>query len=405
MITTGTWHASQFIINHKSNCLTFSLEKREGTQVVAFDAAGRLWTCMQDGISYRRGLDGKIVAKWIDDLGIRHRRWLDEPEGQSFEASSHNFVRSLLLDWNTPAVTVTTSLSKDTLRQLELIVAFSRDDYQRDVAYYHQVYQPVGILPPDQYMAVVLQATLGCSFNGCTFCDFYRDRPFHIRSVEEFSHHIDQVKEFLGAGMSLRRTVFMGDANALVIPMPKLVPLMEVINRKLNVESLGGIFAFLDGFSGEKKTQKDYGLLKALGLQRVYIGMESGSKDLLRLLNKPGTPQDTLLAVRNMKAAGLPVGIIVLLGAGGMAYQADHIRETAKNLNAMQLDMDDMIYFSQLIEHEGMQYTRDAFDMHLQPLTERECVVQQEEIETRLRFSASGGVPHISRYDIREFVY
>jgi hypothetical protein len=71
----------------------------------------------------------------------------------------------------------------------------------------------------------------------------------------------------------------------------------------------------------------------------------------------------------------------------------------------MQLDMHDLIYFSELITEEGTPYTRDAYAAHLQPISSEERIAQGEAIERGLRFSRRGGTPHISRYDIREFVY
>jgi radical SAM superfamily enzyme YgiQ (UPF0313 family) len=213
------------------------------------------------------------------------------------------------------------------------------------------------------------------------------------------------VKAFLGEGLSLRRTIFLGDANALVVPMSKLVPLIKIVHQEFDVASLGGIFAFLDGFSGEKKTANDYARLRALGLQRVYIGMESGHDPLLRFLKKPGEIADVIAAVNAMKAGGLSVGVIVLLGAGGHSFAEGHMRDTIQAINAMHLDMDDLIYYSELIEHEGLEYTRDAFQAHLRPLTHEERVAQGEAITQGLKFSLERGTPHISRYDIREFVY
>ena len=141
------------------------------------------------------------------------------------------------------------------------------------------------------------------------------------------------------------------------------------------------------------------------GLKRVYIGMESGNPDLLRLLKKPGRPEDVLQAVRAMKEGGVSVGIIVLLGAGGKQYASGHVKDTVRALNSMPLDLDDLMYFSELVEGEGMEYTRDAYALQLMPLTPAERIRQGEEIESQLRFGDKGGTPHISRYDIREFVY
>jgi radical SAM superfamily enzyme YgiQ (UPF0313 family) len=282
---------------------------------------------------------------------------------------------------------------------------FDKQYSEQDIQSYHQVYRPVGILPPDQYMAVVLQVTEGCSFNTCTFCNFYRDRPFKIKRPDEFKEHALKVRDFLGRGLSLRRTIFLGDANALVTPMARLLPLFDSVHEVFDVEKMGGIFAFLDGFSGEKKLVADYQLLREKGLKRVYVGMESGNADLLKFLKKPGKPEDVIHAVQTMKQAGIPVGVIVLLGAGGKQYAQGHVVDTIAALNAMDLDMDDIVYFSELIESEGMQYVKDAYQARLRPLSSEERIAQGDEIERRLVFSEEKGEPHISRYDIREFVY
>jgi hypothetical protein len=111
-----------------------------------------------------------------------------------------------------------------------------------------------------------------------------------------------------------------------------------------------------------------------------------------------------LHAVNQIKTAGLSVGVIVLLGAGGKQFQENHIKDTIKILNQMQLDADDLLYFSELIESEGLEYSNKAFSANLKPLTSEERFLQRSKIEENLAFS-DFGTPHISTYDIRDFVY
>ncbi|HML22765.1 MAG TPA: radical SAM protein, partial [Aggregatilinea sp.] len=303
------------------------------------------------------------------------------------------------------AAALSGSLDAQAQTGFERAIAFDAERSAADAARYLDVYQPVGILPPDQYFSVVLQLAEGCSFNTCTFCTFYRDRAFRIKPPDAFREHALAVRDFLGDGLSLRRTIFLGDANALVIPMKLLLPLVDIVHEVYDVDRLGGLYAFLDGFSGHKKSASDYATLRERGLKTVYIGMESGHAPLLKFLKKPGQPEDVVEAVRAIKAGGVSVGVIVLLGAGGQQYAAAHVRDTIDAINAMGLDMDDLIYFSELVVSEGMDYARDAYDAGLTPLTPEERIAQGEQIERGLRFSPDGGVPHISRYDIREFVY
>ncbi len=405
MVILGQWQNHSFNLSIKSNCLTLSLEWDGKAEVYSFDCAGRLWTALVENVSYRRGLDGKLVAKWGTANEARERRWIFPPASLEFEERARQRAAALYAAIQQGQAVLNADLPPAGALGFARALAFDAARSQADVRQYSQVYQPVGILPPDQYMAVVLQMALGCSFNTCTFCTFYRDRRFRIQSPQSFRQHAQAVRDFLGEGLSLRRTIFLGDANALVIPMPRLLALLEVVHEVFDVAALGGLYAFLDGFSGEKKSAADYHRLAQAGLKRVYIGLESGCQPLLSFLKKPGKAADAIQAVQAMKTSGVAVGVIVLLGAGGQAYARQHVRETISVLNAMRLDADDLIYFSELVEAEGMEYTRDAYEAGLQPLNAEERLIQGEQIEAGLKFSTAGGVPHISRYDIREFVY
>jgi hypothetical protein len=405
VVINGRWRDLALTISVKSNCLTISLASKTETEVFSFDLSGRLWTAMLKDISYRRGLDGKIVAKWAESQVQRSRKWLSKDDASRIQEYCRQKTALIYDDLISGQTQIDTILPEVSHLAFQKAISFDPERAQADESNYRNVYKPVGILPPDQYMAVVLQATEGCSFNTCTFCNFYRDRPFRIKSPSDFYNHTQKVKSFLGEGLSLRRTIFLGDANALVIPTQRLLPLLDIVHRVFDVESLGGIYAFLDGFSGEKKSEGDFSAFAKAGLKRIYIGMESGSPALLQFLKKPGKPADVLLAVRNIKACGISVGIIILLGAGGHQFEAEHVQDTIDLVNQMPLDLDDLIYFSELVENEGLEYVKDAFRNDLNPLSEKERQLQGVQIEQGLRFSVQRGTPHISRYDIREFVY
>ncbi len=411
MVINGQWQAQAgcaprpVTISVKPNCLTVSVDGPQQASVFSFDYAGRMWTALLDEVSYRRGLDGKIIAKWQTFARERDRRWLPRDEAARVEEQARQTTAQLYQAIQTGTATLREPLPAEGHLVMARAIAFDAAHSQADAERYYQVYKPVGILPPDQYMAVVLQATEGCSFNTCTFCTFYKDRPFRIKRPAEFRTHAEAVRDFLGAGLSLRRTIFLGDANALVTPMPMLLKLLDEVHAVYDVDKLGGVYAFLDGFSGERKSVADYKALAAQGLKRVYIGMESGNEGLLKFLNKPSKPDEVVRAVRAMKAGGVAVGIIILLGAGGQAYAEGHVADTIRALNAMPLDMDDIIYFSELVTSEAIDYTQAAYQAQLKPLTSQERIAQGEQIQAGLRFDAERGMPHISRYDIREFVY
>jgi hypothetical protein len=116
-------------------------------------------------------------------------------------------------------------------------------------------------------------------------------------------------------------------------------------------------------------------------------------------------PEAVINTVKAIKKGGAAVGIIVLLGAGGKTFAAEHVRETIKVINKLTLDENDILYLSELIESEGIPYQQKAYDDNLIPLSEQERIDQGDRIENGLKFNTHRGMPHISRYDIREFIY
>ncbi len=379
--------------------MTVSIGDPDSASVFTYDYAGRLWTAYLDGMSYRRALDGRILARWRPPHDERQRKWLAPSECQNLEEQALRHIAALNEAIENNIFDLSAPLPQQGQVGFQRALAF---DSQADVKRYWDIYKPIGILPPDQYLSVVLQATEGCSFNTCTFCSFYKDRPFRIKSPDEFLTHTEAVREFLGEGLKMRRSIFLGDANALVIPISRLLPLFDIVHDVFN---MGNIFAFLDGFSGEKKSVQDYAELAQRGLKRVYVGLESGNAGLLNFLQKPGKPEDAINAVQAMKEGGVAAGVIVLIGAGGREYASTHVRDTIDVINAMQLETDDMIYFSELIATEELEYAQDAQQAKLQPLTQEERTAQQEAIRVGLHFRKPDKKPRISRYDIREFVY
>jgi radical SAM superfamily enzyme YgiQ (UPF0313 family) len=276
--------------------------------------------------------------------------------------------------------------------------AFARADARRFAA----VYSPVGILPPDQYLALVVQATEGCSFNTCTFCDLYHEK-FRAKSEDEFRAHLGGVLSYLGESVRLRsRGIFLGAANALALPMPRLVPIFEVLLEEADAVRRG-VAAFVDGFTGARKTEADYRLLSHFGLRRVYIGLESGHDPLLAFVRKPGEAAAAVETVRAIRAAGVSAGVIVMTGLGGDTYAEGHVRDTAGALNAMRLGAGDLLYFSDLVDVPQTAYPLLAAASGVRPLGADARAAQQAQIRASLRFD--GAPPQMATYDIREFVY
>ena len=305
MIVRATTRSGKIVtLNLQPGALTVAFDEQT---VLAYDRAGRLWSAFFQGFTFRRGLDGGVLSKWTQ-RGQRQRRRLSRSEASLVVSRAAELMRSLA-----QSATFDESLETGQASQLviERALHFTPPAACMDAAHYHRVYRPIGILPPDQYMALVLQLTEGCSFNTCTFCTFYRDRPFHIKSPDEFRTHVAAVHDYMGESLALRRGIFLADANSLVVPQERLMPLMQVLKKELSGFLVGAapasshpVFAFLDGFSGRKKSANDYAELASFGLRRVYIGLESGHDPLLKWLHKPGHTADAVEAACAIKAGG-----------------------------------------------------------------------------------------------------
>lgn len=384
--------------------------------VVAWDLGGRLYSVFHGGQTYRRGLSGRVLHKWRDagaepdaasPYDERQRVVLGPAEADALLDESAAFARttreSIASD---PAAWPDESgraPGPALLGVLEECGRFDAAAARADAARFARVYSPIGILPPDQYMSVVLQATAGCSFGTCTFCDLY-EQEYRVKTAGEFARHVADVRAYLGASLSMRsRSVFLGSANALAVPMPRLRELLELLPGVLDRPGPPPVHAFVDGFTGARKDADAYRELAALGLKKVYIGLESGHDPLLSFVGKPGQGAQAVDTVHAIKAAGVSVGVIVMIGLGGVRFAEPHVSDTAAVINRMALGPDDLLYFSDLVEMPGTPYPALARAANLGALSLGERIVQLRSLRSRLAFP--GAPPKMARYDVREFVY
>ncbi|NDJ76092.1 MAG: radical SAM protein [Chloroflexi bacterium] len=373
------------------------LSPRFGTSY-SFDRAGRLLSLFVDDRSYQRTLDNRIIfrgGQGTDPNGQSDhtRRELPSADGARLVGRVFEDVRALA---DVVPDLALVPAHRDRLRDaLALVLDFGPGRLAEDAAVYRSLYSPVSILPPDQYLALVLQATQGCSWNRCTFCGLYRDRPFRIFSPDQFEAHCAGVRDFFGAGLSLRRGIFLADANALIIPQPRLLALLEIAQRYFGEQALSSqpgqprpVYSFVSAFDVERKSAAEWAALHALGLQRAYIGLETGDNALLRFLNKPGEADHAIDAVHALRAGGVAVGVIIMAGIGGDQYAATHVEGSVAAVQAMDLGPDDLVYLSRYVPMPGTEYDYQATVAGIRPLNEDETVAQLQTLQTRLRAAA-----------------
>jgi radical SAM superfamily enzyme YgiQ (UPF0313 family) len=291
-----------------------------------------------------------------------------------------------------------------------------------DAERFHSIYGRVAVLPPDQYNALVLQATEGCAYSCCLFCELYQGVFFSRKTPAEFARHLRAAIDYHGESLRARRSIFLGEANALTLPQRDLVEIFGMLWDHFEFppypeqhvpanwwlghkERFDGVSTFLDAFMGPRRTPTEFEELRILGLRRVYIGLESGDDNLLKWLCKPATSATIAQCVTGLKNAGLAVGVIALLGAGGHEFADAHVRETARLINNLPLGRDDFIYFSPLVIYPNSRYAEQTGALRIEPLSAVQMSGQEQAIRDALRFDEHRGRPHLGRYELESFIY
>jgi Radical SAM superfamily len=366
--------------------------------VSSWDLAGRPYALVRDTGTYRRGLDGRLLCKHEATAeGPRQRRRLSAAEGEPVVDAARREAEAAL-----EAVIPREDMA-EAVRRLRRVVAQDAGALRDDAARFVTASGPVGILPPDQYLSLVVRVTEGCSWNACAFCRLYRDVPFRWKRLDELLAHVAALREFFGPSIALRRGIFLGDANALCLAHDRLFPLVEAVAAAFPGAPLS---SFLDAWTGRRRTAAEWRDYARLGLKRVYVGLETGDPGLLAWLEKAGSPRDVVDLVGALHEAGIGAGVIVLLGAGGERFAESHASRTTEALTAMRLGPGDLVYFSEYVDDPGLGYGRLAGETpDLQPLPPARNDELRREILASLRPADPARPPRAAPYDVREFVY
>jgi radical SAM superfamily enzyme YgiQ (UPF0313 family) len=185
------------------------------------------------------------------------------------------------------------------------------------------------IRPPSEAYSILLQVTLGCSHNQCTFCGTYKDKRFWIKD--------DQIilSDILFASKYMRKQdrVFLMDGDALIIPQKRLVWILERIKEHLPWVKRVGTYA--NTKSIDKKSHQELVELRERGLNKIYLGVETGDDEVRKKVRKGTNAQQCLEMGKKVKDAGMELVVMVLLGIAGKERSLVHARATGELLSAM----------------------------------------------------------------------
>jgi radical SAM superfamily enzyme YgiQ (UPF0313 family) len=184
--------------------------------------------------------------------------------------------------------------------------------------------------PPSEANSYILQATIGCSWNACVYCDMYRAKRFRVRDTAA------SLEDIALAGRALRGRVdkvFVADGDALAMTLDQWLPLLDALPGALG--PLRRVSCYATARNVLEKTPEELETLAARGLTRLYIGPESGDDVTLKRIAKGGTFAEHVEAAEKAHAAGMELSVIALLGAGGTERSAEHAAATAELVTAM----------------------------------------------------------------------
>ena len=191
-------------------------------------------------------------------------------------------------------------------------------------------YEGMIFRPPSEADSLILQVTVGCSYNRCTFCSAYQGKRFRIKSFEEIKEDIDEVSPY-----RIER-VFLADGDALAIPQKDLLRIVSYLREKLRGLERVGIYA--NAKDVLRKGVEELRALKDLGVGILYLGLESGDPEILKRIKKNATVDELVRAGKRVKESGILLSVTVILGLGGVERSQAHAVETGKVLSEMDPD-------------------------------------------------------------------
>lgn len=186
--------------------------------------------------------------------------------------------------------------------------------------------------PPSEGRSLIIQATIGCSYNKCTFCSMYKNDQFRIKKTQDIIKDLDTARSHYGH----INKIFLADGDPLIIQTSELVKILDYI--KLTIPECEKIGIYASTQSIMLKSLEELKVLKAAGLSIAYLGLESGSDEVLLEINKGATSDEIIQAGIKLKQADILVSVTLISGLGGKAKWQQHATESAKAVNQMKPD-------------------------------------------------------------------
>lgn len=193
--------------------------------------------------------------------------------------------------------------------------------------YYGNVFRP-----PSEARSLIIQATVGCAHNKCSFCYMYKDDNFIIRPLEDIKKDLIEMSQY----GSYWRRIFLADGDALVLKTSDLLEILKTIKQYYpNIERVS---SYATAGDINRKSIEELKALRDAGLEMLYIGFESGDDEILRKINKGLTYKDYVSAMAKCKEVGFKTSITIIAGLGGVELMEQNAKGTAKIISETKPD-------------------------------------------------------------------
>ena len=206
--------------------------------------------------------------------------------------------------------------------------------------------------PPSEGKSLIIQITLGCSWNKCSFCEMYTSKQFKARNEEEVFADIDA---FIPYKDQIQK-VFLADGDPLVLSTSRLLRILEKLNQTF--PNLRRISTYASPSNLSRKSIQELQDLKNAGLTLLYVGIESGDSDVLHAIQKGETFETTIEGLNKSKSVGMDSSVMIINGVGGTELSKQHAINSAMVLNATQPK-----YASTLVltAHKGLEHYKNRY--------------------------------------------
>lgn len=194
--------------------------------------------------------------------------------------------------------------------------------------------------PPSEAESLILQVTYGCSWNKCSFCEMYTSKTFKPKKEEDVLKEIQDVSKILPD----IKKIFLADGNPMALSTKRLLTILTAINEVYPKNRRVSTYALPRDILS--KSTEELVELREAGLKMVYVGIESGDDDVLKMVNKNETYNSTVEGLLKAKEVGIKLSVIILEGLGGLAYSEQHAINSARILNRIQPELASLLVLS-----------------------------------------------------------